>query len=191
MMSVLRLSGFATPLALATLLAACGASSVESPHDNHEHESITTVQLTFVNRAAPADAFTLRWVDADGLGGTAPVPPSVGTLKAGATYDASVRFLDQSNPADVHDLNEEIGGAESDDHRIFWTTGSRLAAVLADVDSKGLPLGLKATVTAVAAGADTLRLNLRHLPGIKTAQSKITDGETDADVAFPLEIATP
>lgn len=180
---------FAAPLALAALLAACGDSSVESPHDDHEHEAITTVALHLVNRAAPADSFTLRWVDADGIGGAAPILPAVGALKAGATYDASVRFLDASNPSEIHDLNEEIGGSESDDHLVFWTTGSRLGSTVTDVDSKGLLLGLKATVAALAAGSDTVRISLRHLPGIKTAQSAIADGETDADVAFPFQIA--
>jgi hypothetical protein len=138
-----------------------------------------------------SDSFTLRFVDADGPGGAAPTLPSTGRLKAQATYDASVRFLDQSNPDDVHDLNEEIGGPESDDHRGFWTTGQRLTASIADQDSKGLPLGLKAILTTVSAGNDTLRINLRHLPGIKTANSVITDGETDAEVAFPFEIVSP
>lgn len=178
-------------LAAATLLAACGDSSVESPHDDHEHESITTVELRLVNKALASDSFTLRFVDADGAGGAPPTQPSIGRLKTGVTYDARVRFLDQSNPADVHDLNEEIGGSESDDHRVFWTTGSRLSATIVDKDSKGLPLGLEATVATLSAGTDTLRINLRHLPGIKTASSRITDGETDAEVAFPFEIAAP
>ncbi|MBK9578986.1 MAG: hypothetical protein IPO40_18110 [Fibrobacteres bacterium] len=173
------------------LLWSCDDSSVESPVEDHEHESITTVQLKLANRAIPSDTLTLKYVDADGVGGAAPILPGLGRLKSGATYDASVRFLDQSNPSDIHDLNEEIGGSESDDHRIFWTTGSKLAASIVDLDSKGLSLGLKATLTTVSVGTDTLRINLRHLPGIKTATSKITDGETDADVAFPLEILAP
>lgn len=176
---------------VSTLLAACGDSSVESPHDDHEHESITTVELKLVNKASASDSFTLKYLDADGIGGAAPTLPSLGRLKTGATYDASVRFLDQSHPSDVHDLNEEIGGSESDDHRIFWTTGTRLATTITDKDSKGIVLGLKATVATVSAGTDTLRINLRHLPGIKTANSTITDGETDAEVAFPFEIASP
>lgn len=177
-------------LAAIALLAACG-DSVKTPEDDHEHESITTVELKFVNKASASDSFTLKYLDADGIGGAAPTLPSLGRLKTGATYDASVRFLDQSNPSDVHDLNEEIGGAESDDHRIFWNTGSRLTATITDKDSKGLLLGLKATVATVSAGSDTLRINLRHLPGIKTANSTIADGETDAEVAFPLEISAP
>lgn len=187
MKSIHHLLGFAA----LSVFVACGDSSVESPHDDHEHESITTVELKFVNRALATDSFTLRYVDLDGDGGNAPVLPSVGRLKTGAVYDASVRFLDQSNPSDIHDLNEEIGGSASVDHRVFWTTGTRLVATLADIDPNGLPLGLKALVTTVSAGTDTLHINLRHLPGSKTDSSKITDGETDADVAFPFEITTP
>lgn len=187
MNTTMSLSG----LAAIALLAACGGSSVESPHDDHEHESITTVELKLTNQALASDSFTLKFVDADGTGGATPTLPSVGRIKSGATYDASVRFLDQSNPSDVHDLNEEIGGSESDDHRIFWTTGSRLTATISDKDSKGLQLGLKATLATVSVGTDTLRIDLRHLPGTKTANSTITDGETDAEVAFPFEILAP
>ena len=177
-------------LAAITLLGACG-DSVKTPEDDHEHESITTIELKLVNKALASDSFTLKYVDSDGIGGNPPTLPSIGRLKSGATYDASVRFLDQSNPSDVHDLNEEIGGSESDDHRIFWSTGSRLATTIVDKDSTGLLLGLKATVAALSAGSDTLRINLRHLPSIKTDTSKVTDGETDAEVAFPFEIAAP
>jgi hypothetical protein len=181
---------FLLGLAAIALLGACG-DSVESPEDDHEHESITTVELKLVNRDLASDSFTLEYVDADGDGGAVPVLPAVGTLRTGAVYEASVRFLDQSNAADVHDLNEEIGGSESDDHRVFWTTGARLTASIVDKDPNGLLLGLEATVTPVSAGVDTVRINLRHLPGIKTANSTITDGETDADVAFPFQIVAP
>ncbi|MBK8803230.1 MAG: hypothetical protein IPN71_14470 [Fibrobacteres bacterium] len=178
-------------LTAAALLWSCDDSSVESPVEDHEHESITTVQLKLANRALASDTLTLTFLDADGNGGAKPLQPALGRLKSGAVYDATVRFLDQSNPSDIHDLNEEIGGSESDDHRIFWTTGSKLNASVVDLDSKGFLLGLRATLTTLATGTDSLRINLRHLPGIKTATSKITDGETDADVAFPLEVTAP
>lgn len=187
----MKASPILSGLLAAAILSSCDDSSVESPVEDHEHETITTVLLKLANRAVPSDTLTLRFLDADGTGGAAPIPPALGRLKNGAVYDASVRFLDQSHPSDIHDLNEEIGGSESDDHRVFWTTGGKLDASVVDLDSKGLPLGLKATLTTLAAGTDTLRINLRHLPGIKTATSGITDGETDADVAFPLEIAAP
>jgi hypothetical protein len=178
-------------IAALSLLAACGNSSVESPHDDHEHETITTVELKFVNRALASDSFTLRYVDLDGPGGAAPILPSAGRIQTGALYDASVRFLDQSNPADVHDLSEEIGGSASDEHRVFWTTGPRMNAATVDFDTKGLVLGLKAIVTPLSVGLDTLRINLRHLPGTKSDTTKITDGATDADVAFPFQIVAP
>ncbi|HNY32149.1 MAG TPA: hypothetical protein PKO15_14795 [Fibrobacteria bacterium] len=182
---------FLPHVAVLALFFGCSDSSVESPHDDHEHETITTVELKLVNRAAVSDSLTLRFVDEDGAGGAAPILPAVGRIKSGASYDASVRFLDQSNPEDFHDLNEEIRGSESDDHRIFWTTGSRLTAVIVDRDANGLLLGLKATLAATSTGLDTVRINLRHLPGIKTANSAVTDGETDAEVAFPIEIVSP
>lgn len=180
-------------LAAAGLFWGCSEDSVTAPAEDHEHESITTVRLHVVNLADKADSATVSFVDSDGEGGKAPVQPDTLRLRAGASYAASVEFLDESNPKDVHDLNEEIGGSESDDHRVFWTVSdaATLSAVPSDLDSKGLTLGLKAVVSGLKAGKAGLNINLRHLPGIKTAASTIKDGETDADVDFPVVLTQP
>lgn len=180
-------------LAAAGLFWGCSEDSVTAPAEDHEHESITTVRLHVVNLADKSDSATVAFVDSDGEGGKAPVQPDTLRLRAGGVYQASVQFLDESNPKDVHDLNEEIGGSESDDHRIFWTVSdsTQLTAVASDLDSKGLPLGLKAVVSGLKAGKGALNINLRHLPGIKTATSGIKDGETDADVDFPVVLTAP
>lgn len=179
------LSGFI----LAALVAGCEDGDVTAPPDDHEHEAITTVLLKVANKTDASDTATVRFLDADGDGGLAPVLPGRLSLRSGATYSASLRFLDQSNPSDVHDLNEEIGGGEADDHRVFWVSkrGS-VAATITDKDPGGLLLGLEADLVVSGSGADTLRVVLRHLPGIKTASSTITDGETDADIDFPVTI---
>lgn len=176
-------------LVLSALFVACEDSHVHAPHDDHEHEAITTVVLKVANKADASDTATVRFLDADGDGGAAPILPGRLSLRDGATYAASVRFLDASNPSDVHDLNEEIGGSEADDHRVFWVSrrGS-LSATVTDRDPAGLPLGLNADLVVGGTGADTLRVVLRHLPGIKSATSTITDGETDVDVDFPVAI---
>jgi hypothetical protein len=176
-------------LMLSAFVVACDDSDVSSPGDDHEHEAITTVVLKVANLSDPSDTATVRFLDADGDGGAAPVLPARLVLRSGATYAAGLRFLDQSNPADVHDLNEEIGGSESDDHRVFWVSRrGALAATITDRDAGGLPLGLTADLQVAGAGSDTLRVVLRHLPGIKTAGSTITDGETDADIDFPVSV---
>lgn len=177
-------------LVLSVLVVGCDDSHVHAPHDDHEHEAITTVVLKVANKADVSDTASVRFLDADGDGGAAPVLPGVLGLRSGATYTASLRFLDQSNPADVHDLNEEIGGSESDDHRVFWVSehGSLVPTIL-DKDPNGLPLGLEADLVVSGSGADTLRVVLRHLPGIKTSASTIIDGETDADIDFPVSIS--
>ena len=182
-------AAFVLPLSLA--LTSCGDSdSVTEPQDDHEHEAITSVILTVVDSATGKAVDTVLFVDADGEGGKDPVPPDTLRLGTGRVYHASVRFLDESNPSDVHDLNEEIGGSESDDHRVLWIPSSgALSATVTDKDSKGLLLGLKASIkTSSSAGRAVLRVNLRHLPGIKTANSGLADGETDADVEFPVAI---
>lgn len=176
-------------LVLSAFLAACEDGDVTAPVDDHEHEAITTVVLKVANKADASDTATVRFLDVDGDGGAAPVLPGRLSMRSGATYAASLRFLDQSNPADVHDLNEEIGGSESDDHRVFWVSrrGS-VVPTITDKDGGGLLLGLEADLVVGGSGADTLRVVLRHLPGIKTPSSTITDGETDADIEFPIAI---
>jgi len=183
---------FLAGLILAACLAACEDGKVASPEDDHEHEAITTVSLKVANKADATDTATVRFVDADGDGGAWPVLPGVLRLRAGAVYAASLQFLDASNPSDIHDLNDEIGGAESDDHRVFWISrrGSVVPAIV-DKDRNGLLLGLVADLTVSGSGTDTLRVVLRHLPGIKTSASDLTDGETDADVEFPVLIGGP
>lgn len=180
------------PVLLLGIASCDDSSSVEVPHDDHEHEAITSVILRVVDSADASDSASVRFVDADGEGGAAPKLPDTLRLRAGRTYMAAVRFLDESNPADIHDLNEEIGGSESDDHRILWIPSSpSLVATVVDRDSKDLLLGLAANLRAVSADKVSLRVNLRHLPGIKTASSGLADGETDADVLFPVSIAAP
>jgi hypothetical protein len=176
-------------LVLSAFIAGCEESHVHAPHDDHEHEAITTVLLKVANKADASDSATVRFLDSDGDGGAPPVLPGRLSLRSGATYAASLQFLDQSNPADLHDLNEEIGGSEADDHRVFWVSkrGSVVAAIT-DKDPGGLLLGLKADLVVSGTGADTLRVVLRHLPGIKNSASTITDGETDADIDFPVSI---
>lgn len=178
-------------LPVSLVLSSCGDSdSVTQPQDDHEHEAITSVILAVVDSATGTAVDTVRFVDADGEGGKPPVLPDTLRLRTGRVYHASVRFLDESHPSDIHDLNEEIGGSESDDHAILWMpSGGALSAVVTDRDSKGLPLGLQASLkTSSTAGRTVLRVNLRHLPGIKTANSGLADGETDADVEFPVLI---
>lgn len=182
-------AAFVFPLSLA--LSSCGGSdSITEPQDDHEHEVITSVILSVVDSATGSTIDAVRFVDADGEGGKPPVLPDTLRLRTGRVYHASVRFLDESHPTDVHDLNEEIGGSESDDHAILWIPSSgALSVAVTDTDSKGLPLGLHASLkTSSTVGPMVLRVNLRHLPGIKTASSGPADGETDADVEFPVSI---
>lgn len=189
----MRISGNLTLASLLLGIAACDdTSSVSTPVEDHEHEAITSVILRVVDSANAADSATVRFVDSDGEGGAAPKLPDTLRLRPGRTYKATVQFLDESNPSDIHDLNEEIGGSESDDHLVLWIPSSGvLATTVTDRDSKGLLLGLAARLRTTTSGKASLRVNLRHLPGIKTAGSGLADGETDADVAFPVSIASP
>lgn len=163
-------------LALCTfLLTTVGCS--ESPIIVDPNELITALTLTFLPTSG-GTAITALSNDADGDGGKPPtVEPIV--LPAG-TYDLQLKFENRlENPPE--DINAEISG-EGDEHQVFFTgtavsgpasnqANAPLAHSYADVDAKGLPLGLQNKVMA-AAGTGTLTVNLRHMPPINNMPVK-------------------
>jgi hypothetical protein len=68
-------------LALSLFAVACEDSNVAAPQDDHEHEVITTVSLKIANKADASDTASVRFFDADGEGGKAPVSPGVRSLR--------------------------------------------------------------------------------------------------------------
>ena len=156
-------------VALCTFLlttVSCG----ESPSiQGNPNELITTLTLTFLPASSgPAITATLNDPDGDG-GNPQTIEPIV--LSAGM-YDLQLKFENRlENPPE--DINAEISG-EGDEHQVFFTgtavsgpasnqANAPLAHSYADIDSKGLPLGLQNKVVA-AAGTGALTVSLRHMP---------------------------
>ena len=105
---------------------------------------------------------------------------------------------------------------EGDQHQVFFTgpvvngpASNQPAAALThtygDTDVGGLPIGLTNTIVVGSAAGGDLTLTLRHMPpvngtAVKTAAAAMTvrdsgftalGGENDAQVVFPVAIATP
>ncbi|WP_346316275.1 hypothetical protein [Chitinophaga sp. YIM B06452] len=181
--------------AAATLLfAACKKEKNETPTEN-ENEEITTVKLTFTNKAVPAEKVIATWKDLDGSGGTAPVIDKI-NLKANTTYTLATEVLDETkNPPD--NVTEEIE-EEADEHRLFHlffvnanapvtdSVNTAATVIPLDKDANNLPIGLEVSVATKAAFTGFLRMVVRHQPGTKNGT--YGPGSTDASAEFPIEI---
>lgn len=181
--------------AAATLLfAACKKEKNETPTEN-ENEEITTVKLTFTNKAVPAEKVIATWKDLDGSGGTAPVIDKI-NLKANTTYTLATEVLDETkNPPD--NVTGEIE-EEADEHRLFHlffvnanapvtdSVNTAATVIPLDKDANNLPIGLEVSVATKAAFTGFLRMVVRHQPGTKNGT--YGPGSTDASAEFPIEI---
>ena len=186
-------------LALSVTAAGCGGD--EHGHGN-ENEVITTVTLTFTP-AGGGTPVVASVDDPDGDGGNPPVVGPV-NLMAGM-FDLTVKFENRlAKPPE--DITEEVSD-ERDEHQVFFTgtavnpSGAPLALTYADMDSKGLPLGLASKVTA-SAGTGMLTVSLRHLPPVNNMAVKVAGladtvrtqglsaigGSTDAQVTFTVTV---
>jgi hypothetical protein len=170
------------------------ACKKDDPKPVNESELITTVEVTFTNQNDASDVVTLRWYDEDGDGPAAPVITN-GSLKAGATYQAQVKLLDESkSPAE--DISLEVA-EEAKEHQLYYGFGSSLFAGFEylDQDSNGQPLGLRFRVTTASgvAAAQNFTVVLIH-EGDKSknnastpwAYDALIGGETDVQATFSV-----
>ncbi len=189
----------------ASALAMAGCDS--HGDDGDEPEVITTVTLTFSPTTGGAP-IVARFNDPDGEGGNAPVIDPI-NLTAGA-YTLAVAFENRLE-MQAEDITTEIKD-EADEHQVFLlgtavngpATNQPAAPLLhayADMDAKGLPIGLANTVTA-SAGTGSLTLVLRHLPPVNGMPAKVASladtvrtgglnaigGGTDAEVNFTVTV---
>ena len=153
------------------------------------NEFLTTVRLVATNTADPSDVQTASVTDTSQI----PHPPdSINhptlKLKAGATYNVSVLFLDETKtPAanvtdDIYDRRnyhlicfDVIGGINLTVNRTDH-----------DTNNPSLPIGLLDTFTTGAAGTGKLNVQLRHQPNAKNGSCD--PGSSDADVDFNIVI---
>ncbi|QHT69855.1 type 1 periplasmic binding fold superfamily protein [Rhodocytophaga rosea] len=183
---MLRITKHFLLLVLFSFLVTSCDKDEENPIEENEEELITTVKLTLTNKSNASETVTATWKDPEGDG--SPIITGL-TLKPGTTYDGRIEFLDESNPANVKDITDEIE-KEGDAHEIFYTvTGAAMNVNKTDADNKGFPLGLTTTFTAATTSSGTLTITLKHKPdGLKQAGDDINVGSTDAEPVFPVSI---
>ena len=177
------------------ILAAVALLSIASCSDDddvtiiNEEELITTVELELTNQADATNVAVFRSVDSDGDSGpNAPVITFTGTVNANATYNGTVRFLNESI-APSENITEEVI-EEADEHEVFYiSTLSDVSVAKTDVDSNGNPLGVQTTFQTGAVGTGVLNVVLRHEP-TKPNDNTLSGagGESDVEVAFTFEV---
>ena len=156
-----------------------GCNDVEEPPIENEEELITSVELIFTIKGGGSETF--KFADPDGEGGNAPTQFDTIKLLADTVYDLEVRFLDESkSPAE--NITEEVE-EESDEHLVCYTSDISTITIN-DTDGNGLPLGLSASVSTMAASDGVFDISLKHQPDVKDGTCSL--GETDVEVAFPL-----
>ncbi|MCE7062144.1 hypothetical protein [Dyadobacter sp. CY343] len=183
-MKLNRKLSFCALFGLAALFTQCKDSGEEITPDD-ENELITSVTLNF-KEAGTGTVSSFSFKDADGDGGNAPTRFDTISLKANAEYALTIEFMDESkSPAD--NITEEIA-KESDEHLIVFTPSpaSLLTYTYGDKDDKNFPIGLTGTAKAGAAGAGTLKVQLRHQPGDKNGTP--APGSDDANLEFVLQV---
>ncbi len=172
------------PLFLAAILL-FGACQVDDDDPMvNEEELITSVVLTFTAPGGSSTSFSFR--DTDGSGGTDPVVENI-TLAAASSYMLSVRFLDESNPADVSDITLEVADENTDHLVCFEVQGDMPLPLIEDTDDNGKPLGLASRLVTTAPGNGKLTVRLKHTPD-KNATSPCGTGDTDVEATFNVAI---
>ena len=191
------------PILVALILAPFSSCDDNDPIKEDVPELITKVTLTFTPIDGGA-AIVISASDPDGEGVQDIEADGIINLEGNTNYTLTLTLVNElAHPSDpAYDITAEVE-EEGDEHMFFfgWTnnvfadpTGNgnvdnRLDDVnYNDEDANGLPLGLSTGWTSSDQSAGTFRVILKHQPDLKTETSSSSDGETDMDVSFMINI---
>lgn len=177
-----------------------GCSDDDVPAAENEEELINSVTLTFTP-AGGGQSLVATYLDADGEGTGNPVLSNI-ELNAQTSYTLSITLANTlESPAE--DITAEVE-EEGDEHQIFFAFSSGIFSEPAgtgnigstgtinynDEDDNGNPIGLSTTWTTsdVASSGGEFRILLKHQPDIKSSTSTSSDGETDIDITWTINI---
>lgn len=149
----------------------------------NEEEVITTLKLVFTDSSDVSNIKTATFRDPDGDGGASYDIFDDIMLEANKTWLTDIILLNETaNPVDT--ISNEVE-EEKNDHRFCFTPGGTSATVsILDFDDNGFEVGLHSKWKTSSAGTGTMRIELRHQPGVK--DGSCTPGATDIDVTFPV-----
>ena len=191
-------------LLFAGLTIASCSDDDDVPEEEDDVEVITDVSLIFTNNADSNDVVTALAQDSDGVGAMSLEVVDDINLAADSQYTLTMEILNALDPDDVESITEEIE-EEDDEHQFFFSfTEDAFDSPMGDgnidtasdpvnyngTDENGNPVGLSTnwTTPAAATSDGSFRVLLKHQPGIKSDTTGSTDGDTDIDVTFTLNI---
>ncbi|ULQ56463.1 hypothetical protein KJS94_17575 [Flavihumibacter rivuli] len=174
---------FAGGLLLSALVLTGCSKDKETPN---EEELITTVVLTFQEQGT-SNVFSAIFRDADGEGGNPPSAFDEIVLKPNTKYTCAVTLLNESvNPAE--DITEEVEEEAVDHQFYFIPTPPNINITILDKDANNLPVGITSEWQTAAASTGTVRVVLKHKPGVKATGDAVTVGDTDIDLNFTYKL---
>jgi hypothetical protein len=153
-------------------------------HDHDDAELITSMVLEFSDTANVQPNVTVAFRDPDGEGGNAATEFDTIALAANTVYSVKITLLDESkNPAVK--ISDEVK-TEGDEHLFCYdVTGANINVARTDSDGK-YEIGLDSRWTVAAASNGTVKVTLKHQPGVKNGTCGV--GDTDVEVNFITEI---
>jgi len=184
------------------IFTGCKKDDVDPDHE-HEGEIITDVKLVFTNTSDASDVVEARAQDPDGEGVQELAILDTINLDTSKTYTLTFEIMNNlESPGD--NIGAEIE-EEANEHQIFFRFNNNAfnnpagdgnidnasdAINYNDADGNNNPLGLSTNWTtgtsAISAGSFTVRL--QHQPDVKTATTGATDGDTDFELQFVMNI---
>lgn len=183
-------------------IASCGNDD-DAPAEENELEVITDVKLIFTNTADATDVVMASAQDPDGVGIEELEVLDEITLRGNTQYTLTFEVLNALDPNDVEDITEEIL-EEAAEHQFFFSftdgafsspTGDGNVDTASDPlnyndeDENGNPVGLSTSwTTPIAGSTGTFTARLQHQPDIKTGTTGASDGDTDFNLTFVLNI---
>ncbi|MBN9293088.1 MAG: hypothetical protein J0G96_03815 [Flavobacteriia bacterium] len=167
-------------MSMAIVAIACKKEKIEAPHDDHDHDAVTTLKLELKDSAN--NVFTYYFRDLDGVGGVAPTIDTIQLVK-GRTYAMTLSFLYESS-SETEDLTAEII-AEADHHLICKST-TLSGLTFSSADEIGITGSL--IVDQNTASEGTVRIRLKHFHDASEKPGGCDAGDTDVDVTFPTVV---
>lgn len=188
------------------VLSSCGDDDDVVPEPEEEQEIITDVKLTFTNDADASDVVTATAKDPDGEGALELEVVDAISLDTSKTYTLTFEIMNNlETPGE--DIGAEIA-EEDDEHQLFYSFSDNAftnpagngnidnaadAINYLDKDGNGNAVGLTTrwTTSSTVLSGGKFKVMLQHQPGIKTAATGATDGDTDFAIQFVLNIQIP
>lgn len=190
-------------LAIASMAFLNGCND-DDPEKENIPELITKATLTFTP-VGGGTTVTVNATDPDGEGVQDIAVDGPINLVKSKSYTLTVELINQlAKPTDPeYNITEEVA-EEGDEHILFyaWTnnvfsdpSGNGNVDNRSDIvnyndkDENGLPLGLSTAWTTLGSAASgSFRIILKHQPDMKSTTSTSTDGETDVDLNFTINV---